>query len=92
MHTTHAETKTVEGNLWTRLIQPTNGTFSQEAARGILSLGFSDADKTRMHELAQRNGEGGLSPAERDELETYIRAADILALLHAKARRSLKNG
>jgi hypothetical protein len=84
------QTASTEGDIWGRLIQPRNGTFGQAAARGILAINFSDKDKARMHELAQRNGEGNLSSAEREELETYIKVADVLALLHAKARRSLK--
>jgi hypothetical protein len=62
----------------------------QAAARAILAINFSDEDKARMHDLAQRNGEGKLSPSEVEELSTYILAADVLSLLHAKARRSLK--
>ena len=83
-------TAKTEGAIWGRLIQPRNGSFGQAAARGILAINFSDNDKARMHELAQKNGEGTLSPADREELETYIKVADVLALLHAKARRSLK--
>jgi hypothetical protein len=45
-----------------------------------------------MHDLAERNGEGNLSPAEQEELASYIRVANVLALLHAKARRSLAKG
>ena len=90
MPTTQAATRAIEGDIWGRLIQPGNGSFPEEAARAVLSINFSDTDKARMHDLAQRNGEGNLSAPERQELETYIRVADVLALLHAKARRSLK--
>jgi hypothetical protein len=86
------QTSSTEGAIWSRLLQPRSGTLPQAAARGILTIGFPDDDKARMHELAQRNGEGTLSPSEREELHTYIRVADVLALLHAKARRSLKKG
>ncbi|MBI1918921.1 MAG: hypothetical protein HYS12_29885 [Planctomycetes bacterium] len=90
MQTTQAETKTTESDIWVRLIQR-NGNFPAEAARGILSLNFSDADKARMHELAQKNQEGQLSPAEREELTNYVLVGDVLSLLHLKARKSLKS-
>ncbi len=89
MQTAQAAVQTTVGDIWGRLIQPRNGTLPQAAARAILAIQFSDDDKARMHELAQKNGEGKLSPSEREELQTYILAADVLALLHAKARRSL---
>ncbi len=84
------QTPSTEGAIWSRLIEPRNGTFSQTAARAILAINFSDKDKARMHELAQRNSEGNLSPDEREELYAYIRVTDVLALFHAKAKRSLK--
>jgi hypothetical protein len=80
----------IEGKIWTRLIQPGNGTFPKAAAHQILAFSFTDAEKDRMHELAQRNGKGKLSASEKEELASYIRVANVLALLHAKARRSLK--
>ena len=43
-----------------------------------------------MHDLTQKKGEGKLTPPEKEVLETYIRVADVLALLQAKARRALK--
>ena len=90
MQTTQETSGAIEGTIWTRLIQPGNGTMDQAAARAFLAFNFTDAEKTRMHDLAQRNGAGKLSPAEKEELEGYIRVANVLALLHAKARRSLK--
>ena len=83
-------TGTIEGRIWTRLIQPGNGTFQKTAAHAILAVNFDDAEKARMHDLAQRNGEGQLGASEKQELESYIRVANVLAFLHAKARRSLQ--
>jgi len=82
-------TGAIEGAIWTRLIQPRNGSLPKAAAQAFLTFNFPEAEKARMHELAQRNGEGRLSPAEKAELDSYIRVANVLALLHAKARRSL---
>lgn len=92
MQTTPETTGAIEGKIWTRLIQPGNGTFRKAAAQAILAVNFTDAEKARMHDLAERNGAGKLSPSEKAELEGYIRVANVLALLHARARRSLKKG
>ena len=40
--------------------------------------------------LAERNQEGALAAEEREELQNYVKAGHLLALLHSKARRSLK--
>ncbi len=90
MHTTRDSRGAVEGQIWARLLRPGNGTFPKAAAQAILGVNSTDDQKARMHDLAQRNGEGKLSPSEREDLESYIHVANVLALLHAKARRSLK--
>ena len=59
-------------------------------ARYILTLGFDERDQARMRELAESNQEGAFEPKERDELQNYVYAGHMLALLHSKARRSLK--
>ncbi len=66
------------------------GQLSREIARHILDLGFSDRDKARMHDLAVRNQDDDLSPAEKEELFAFGKAGDLLAILKSKARRALK--
>jgi len=63
--------------------------MSHEVARYILELGFSDAEKERMHDLAVRNQRDELSQAEKEELLAFGKAGDILAILKSKARRTL---
>lgn len=72
-----------------RLIQPERGGLSA-AARNLLKIDFEPTDHERMHELAEKAQEGTLTPAERAERYEYERAGHVLALLHSKARRSLK--
>jgi hypothetical protein len=79
-----------EAVIWTRVIQPENNGLSTEAARSLLGIQFSQADRARMLELATKNNEGLLSVAERDELEGYVKVGDVLSLLHLKAKRALK--
>jgi len=87
---TKTETRTTESDIWVRLIQAGNGNLPKNAARGILAINFSDADKARMHDLAEKNSEGKISVAEREELGNYVLVGDVLSLLHLKARKSLK--
>jgi hypothetical protein len=76
--------------IWSRVLMPEDKRLSPEAARSLLELTFSDADRARMSELAQRNEEGLLTEEERQELEGYVKVGDVLSLLHLKARKSLK--
>jgi hypothetical protein len=73
-----------------RVIEPDEPTLSPEAARSILKLTFRQADQRRVSQLVARNQEGLLSAEEREELEEYLRVNDVLNLLKAKARLSLK--
>ncbi len=73
-----------------RILTGSKNGLSPEVARYILDVGFSDEDKARMHELAVKNQEGNISPTELQELDSYIKAGDLLALLKSKARMALK--
>jgi hypothetical protein len=42
--------------------------------------------QARIDNLAERCNEGSLTPAERDEYETYVRFGNFIAILQAKAR------
>jgi hypothetical protein len=59
-------------------------------ARYLLALEFSERDKGRMNELAERNRQGALSATEKEELLGYAKAGCLLGILHSKARRDLK--
>ena len=65
--------------------------LSEDAARSILRLDFTSADRERMNDLAAKAREGSLTSAENEELEHYLRLGDLLAILQSKARRSLPN-
>lgn len=72
-----------------RLLGKDGEQLPEDQARYILSLGFNDRDKARMHDLAVRNQEDALSPAEKEELSAYGRMGDLLAILKSRARRVL---
>jgi hypothetical protein len=83
--------KTSEIAIFARLIKADKGDVSRELARYILTLGFDEEDQARMRELAERNQEGSLSSEEQEELQNYVKAGHLVALLHSKARKSLKS-
>ena len=75
-----------------RFVRPEENNLSPTAARAILKLEFDALDRVRMHELAVKNQDGSISPPELEELDNYIEAGDLMALLQSKARRALKHG
>ena len=73
-----------------RVLGSGQGQLPADMARYILTLGFSDDDKARMHDLAVRNQNDDLSAAEKEELFAYGKAGTLLSILKSKARRTLK--
>src|SRR4051794_38933011 len=85
MSTTTPPCKETEVTILARVLADEHGQIPPELARYILDLGFSDQDKARMHELAVRNQEDALTPAEKDELSAFAKAGSLLSLLKSKA-------
>ena len=75
----------------TRLLLNGQDGLTPEQARYFLGLGFREEDKERMHELAQKNQASRISPQELLELDNYVKAGDLLAVLQSKARKFLKS-
>ena len=69
-----------------------NGGISSELAQCILKWDFPEKDHQRMAKLQAKATEGTLTPKDRQELQEYLRVADMLAILQSKARRTLKRG
>ena len=78
-----------EVTILVRVLCNEEGKLPPDIARYFLTLGFSEQDKARMHDLAMRNQEGTLSPAEREELFAYGKAGTGLSILKTKARLTL---
>ena len=85
-----ATTETSEMAILRRIVDPEQPFLSEEAARAILRLDFSAADRARMNQLAAKNREGKLTPTEEQELNSYIRVGQTLGILQSKARRSFR--
>jgi hypothetical protein len=90
MPATETANRTSEGAIFARLWETANGELLPVLARHILKLSFSESDKARMHELAVKNQESSISPAEREELDSYVKVGDLLAILQSKARKALQ--
>ncbi|MBI4605026.1 MAG: hypothetical protein HY721_23945 [Planctomycetes bacterium] len=71
------------------LVAPDEPDLSPESARAILELRFRQRAIDRMSELAEKNRQGILTDAERNELDRYLRVGNFLNLLQGKARKSL---
>ncbi len=72
-----------------RLFESGRGEMTRPLARHILKLGFREEDLARMHQLAEKNQEGRISPEESQELDYFVTAADWLSLLQSMARKQL---
>src|SRR4051812_39094910 len=85
--TTHAGENEV--TILARILGNEDGQLPADLARYIVDLQISERDKVRMHDLAVRNQEDGLSPAEKEEMHAFGKAATLLSILKSRARRSL---
>jgi hypothetical protein len=85
-----SDASTSEVAILSRVVEPDKPTLSPEAARALLALDFSPADKARMRELSAKAREGTLTPAEQAATNSYERVGHLINILQSKARRSLK--
>jgi hypothetical protein len=85
------------GALWmtiaavlSRALRSKGGDVPPEGARFILDLSITDDDKRRALELLAKQQEGGINAREREELESYVEADNMLSILKAQAILALK--
>ncbi len=69
-----------------RLLRPLRRELSTELADALLRLKADAEVQARYDDLASKNTEGTLTPDERAELESLVRANSILSVLKAEAR------
>ena len=73
------------------MIHPDEADLPGDVAEAVLKIFRLDqSDQDRLHELLVRNQDDALTPAEKEELESYLRISLLVDLMHAKARFSLK--
>jgi len=89
MATNQAHASENEVTILARILGNENGQLPNDLARYILDLNLSERDKARMHDLAVRNQDDELTPAEKEELFGFAKATSLLSILKSKARRTL---
>jgi hypothetical protein len=78
-----------EAAILNRLFRPGDGGWSRAAAEAVLSLGFDEADRSRMSELLEKAKAGSLTDEEGHALESYRHVGRLLELMKSRARHSL---
>jgi hypothetical protein len=78
-----------EVTILARFLGDEDGRLPEDFARYVLAHEISARDRARMHDLAVRNQEDGLTPAEKEELVGFAKATSLLSILKARARRTL---
>jgi hypothetical protein len=74
-----------------RLLDPVGRCLSARAARALADLRADKESQARVAELAEKCNEGTITRVERAEYEAYTIAANVVAILKAKARARLSN-
>jgi hypothetical protein len=72
-----------------RLLDPVTRCLTPEVARRLVELRADAELQKRVDMLADKNTEGELTPAEREEYELFVRTSRFIAILQAKARKLL---
>lgn len=78
-----------EVTILARILGNDDGQLPADLARYLLGLQLSERDKARMHALAVRNQDDDLTPAEKEEMFAFGKAATLLSILKSRARRTL---
>jgi|SRR5271157_5670956 len=87
----HAErSKPTGATVLGRALEVKGGEVPPEGARFILDLGLREQDKKRMLDLLAKQQQGEMPDEEREELESYIQADNLLSIFKAKALLALK--
>lgn len=79
----------VEPSFLDRLLDPVSQCLTEESARQLVALRADPVLQERIELLADKCTEGELTPEEREEYETYVRAISVVSILQAKARKLL---
>jgi hypothetical protein len=72
-------------------VAPEEPGLSEELARSILGMRFTDEAQATIRSLLDKNNQGRLTELERDALQRYLRVGQFIDLLQAKARLSLQS-
>lgn len=73
------------------LLEPVTQCLTPEVAQRLVGLRASAEVQHKLDEYAERSSAGTLTPAERADYETCLRALNFIGVLQAKARRLIAN-
>jgi hypothetical protein len=79
-----------EAAIIARMVHPEKDDLPDDIARALLRLSLDQSDLDRLHELVVKNQDDALTPAEKTELESYLRISLLVDLMHAKALCTVK--
>jgi hypothetical protein len=85
-----ASPKKTGATVLSRALELRGGGVPPEGARFLLGLGIREEDRERMLELLAKQQRGPITPGEREELESYVEADNVLSILKAQALLALK--
>ena len=82
--------KTTGATVLSRALEIKGRDVPPEGARFILDLGIREEDKKRTLELLAKQQKEPITVEEREELESYVQADNLLSILKAQAILALK--
>jgi hypothetical protein len=82
---------TAEHRILDRMLDPVGQCLTPAVAARIARLRAGPRTQGRVEALAVKNSEGTLTPREETEYQAYVEALDVIAILQAKARKTLKS-
>ena len=74
-----------------RLLRPLRRELNADFAAALLHMQADEELQSRYDELADRNTQDQLTPEERKELESLVRATVLLSVVKAEARAFLQD-
>lgn len=77
------------GEVLEEMLEPVSRSLGPETARALADLRVGKRMQARVDKLAEKCGEGKLTPSERAEYEAYVQASTVIGILQAKARKAL---
>ncbi len=80
-----------EKSVLDRVLGAVVGEMPADYAQRVLAVGFTADEHARYTELSEKSQIGTLTDPERLELDELLTANDLLTILHAKAKLSLKH-
>ena len=76
---------------WDRTLRFSWRELDPQSARAVLKMRLTESDQKRIERVSRLGREGKLSAAGRSELDSYVHVARVLARMHSRARKVLKD-